>query len=385
MYDIQVARLVASHPREFNTATASTAVARAYGFEKLNLDTLEMSGPIPGLQPVKSHKEMLALDPVHQLMEFMRMALNLSLSAVHDMREGAEVSIKDARQGLPERFIVATMMGFSNFDALLNYSRSDPVDPNTTDRDMLSKFQVRYGYYAPIQYVLGRYIHEHTLIIQPNEARAQRFIDQEIVLNPLSNTKVVIFRDAQDGDHWLSIMAPATAVHRGGLSDTYRESAAKALGKGNALVSIGPKVRYSLSELVQAHAGMLTQDSPDGRALIVDVQELNLDPLDLDKAFLLASESSIHLVVVVKDPHAELWKRTGIHLIFGFAHDVKPSYREMDVFIGYSASYVGFKRGKMQYLYHSASTGPRFGAMDLIPDDPKTKSLLQRMKEAIRG
>ncbi|MFL1449384.1 hypothetical protein ACI77O_13385 [Pseudomonas tritici] len=385
MFEIQVARLTASHPNAFNTQQACEAVARTYGYEKLNLSTGELSGFISGLQPVKSHKEMLSLDPVHQLMEFMRMALNLSLSSLQDKHDGAEGVIKDVRRGVPERVIVASMMGFSNFDALLNYARSDPVDPNTTNKEMLKKFQVRFGYYAPIQYVLGRYIHEHTLIIQPDDALAQRFVDQEVILNPLNNTKVAIVRDAADGGDRLSLMAPGTVIKRSSLGANYSAASVKALGKGNVFVSILPSKTYSLLELVQSHADLLTTNSPDGRALIVQVQAINLDTADLDAAFTLANAKSIHVVVIVKQPDAELWKRTGIRLIFGFAKDVRETYLEMDTFIGYSATYVGFKRGKMQYLYQSENTGPRFGAMDLIPDDEKTKTLLQRMKEVIRG
>jgi hypothetical protein len=72
-------------------------------------------------------------------------------------------------------------------------------------------------------------------------------------------------------------------------------------------------------------------------------------------------------------------------VIFGFDQDIQPSYLDMDKYIGYSAPYVGFKRNKMQYLYQSEESGPRFGAMDLVPDEPKIKSRLDRMKEAIRG
>ena len=374
MHDQQVARLIAKYPLDFNTEQAAQAVARAYGYRKLDLSTLKLSDPVNGLTSIKDYKEMLALDPVHQLMEFMRMALNLSLSANEDVR-----------RGVPERVIVATMMGFSNFDALLTYARSDPVDPNTTNKAMLAKFQARYGYYAPIQYVLGRYIHDHCLIIQPDAAKAQRFVDQEVTLNPLDQTKVVIFRDQQDGADWLSIMSQSTTVYRGAITDAYAAQSAKIMGKANVLVSIVPKQRYSLLDLVKAHEGILGTDSPDGRALIVDVQSLNLDPQNLDEAFALATEKGIHTVVIVREPNAELWKRTGIRLIFGYPLDIKETYLDMDKYIGYSSTYVGFKRGKMQYLYQSDQTGARFGAMDLIPDDPKTKSLLDRLKETIRG
>jgi hypothetical protein len=374
MLDTQVARLTAKYPAEFTREQAALAVARAYGYRKLDLHSLTLSDPFQGLQPVKSYGDMLKLDPVHQLMEFMRMALNLSLS-----------NNEDVRRGVPERNIVAAMMGFSNFDALLNYARSEPVDPNTTDRAMLAKFESRYGYYAPIQYVLGRYIHEHCLIIQPDVAKAQRFVDQELTLNPLQDTKVVVVRDNPHGADWLSVMSKSTGTYSGELDDTYAVKTTKAILKKHVLVSMVPATTYTLSQLVKAHVDLLSKDSPAGRALILDSLNLALDTQDLDAAFALATANGIHVVVIVKEPNAELWKRTGIHLIFGFDPDIKESYLEMDRYIGYSAPYVGFKRGKMQYLYQSEKSGPRFGAMDLIPDDPNTKTLLQRMKEAIRG
>lgn len=374
MLETQVARLRSKYPKEFTEEQAAMAVARAYGYRKLDLATLELSDKVDGLQYVRPYREMLEEDVHHQVMDFMRMALNLSLSANEDVR-----------QGVPERNIVAAMCGFQNFDSLLTYARSDPVDPNSTDHAMLAKFKARFGYYAPIQYVLGRYIHEHCLIIQPDAAKAQRFVDQEISLNPLSGTKVVVVRDDPHGADWLSVMSKPTAVYRGDLDGGYEAAATAAIGKGNALVALVPAEQYMLSTIVERNAQVLATDSPDGRALIADVTHLNLDTNDLDKAFGLSTEKGIHLVVIVREPNAELWKRTGIRVIFGYDKDIQESYLDMDKYIGYSAPYVGYKRGKMQYLYQSEESGPRFGAMDLIPDDQKTKSLLERMKGALRA
>lgn len=374
MLDTQVARLKAKYPREFNTEQASMAVARAYGYRKLDLDTLELSDKVDGLQYVRPHREMLKEDVHHQVMDFMRMALNLSLSANEDVR-----------QGVPERNIVAAMCGFSNFDSLLSYARSDPLDPNSTDRTMLAKFKKRYGYYAPIQYVLGRYIHEHCLIIQPDLDKAQRFVDQEITLNPMDGTRVVIVRDDPYGADWLTVMSKNVAVYKGGLDKAYSAAAEKSMGTGHTLISLLPPATYKLSELVAQNATLLSTNSPDGRALIVDVANLSLDTADLDDGFAHATEKGIHVVVIVREPNSELWQRVGIRVIFGFDKDIQESYLDMDKFIGYSAPYVGYKRGKMQYLYQSEESGPRFGAMDLIPDDPKTKTLLERMKDALRA
>jgi hypothetical protein len=374
MLDTQVARLRAKYPQQFTIEQAAAAVARAYGYRKLNLQTLELSDPVQGLQSIKTHSQMLQEDTQHQAMHFMRMALNLSLSFQDDVR-----------QGIPEREIVAAIGGFSNFDALLTYARSDPIDPNTTDRAMLTKFKTRYGYYAPIQYVLGRYIHQHCLIIQPDKAKAERFVDQEVILNPTSGTKVVILRDDPHGADWLSVMSSKTAVVHGQLNDTYADALLDTTRQSNVTVALIPPVVYSLSELVDKHIPALSKDAPDGKVLIVNVASLNHEASDLDKAYASATANEVHLVVIVRQPNAELWKRSGIRVIFGFDQDIQPSYLDMDKYIGYSAPYVGFKRNKMQYLYQSEESGPRFGAMDLVPDEPKIKSRLDRMKEAIRG
>lgn len=88
MHDIQVARLRSKYPAEFTTEQAAMAVARAYGYRRLDLDTLELTEPVTGLQYVRPYAEMLKQDPVHQLMDFMRMSLNLSLSQNEDVRRG---------------------------------------------------------------------------------------------------------------------------------------------------------------------------------------------------------------------------------------------------------------------------------------------------------
>lgn len=374
MLDTQVARLRAKYPKDFNLEQAALAVARAYGYRHLDTRSWVLSEPMQGLQHIKSHDLMLSEDAQHQAMHFMRMALNLSLSYQEDVR-----------QGVPEREIVAAMGGFSNFDSLINYARSDPIDPNTTDRAILAKFKDRFGYYAPIQYVLGRYIHEHCLIIQPDKDKAQRFVDQEVVLNPTVGTKVVIFRDDPHGGDWLTVVSKKTAIYRTPVGSTYTVGLQEAFSSSDVVVALAPPQQYSLKDVVALNVPAMVANAPEGKALIVDVASLNFQTSELDAAYSLASASGVHLVVIVRQPNAELWKRSGIRVIFGFDPNIEESYLDMDKYIGYSAPYVGFKRNKMQYLYQSEDSGPRFGAMDLIPDDPKTKSLLDRMKEAIRG
>lgn len=373
MLDLQTARLVAAYPTVFTHEEANAVVARAYGYAHLDSATDLLSEPIPGLQLVKSYKEILKLDPTHQMIQFVRMALNISLPGAADVRKG-----------IPEREIVRTMLNFSNFDALVNYARSDPVDPNTTSRAMLEKFQGRYGYYAPIQYLLGRYICEHTLLIQPDADKAQRFIDQEVALNPLERTRVVIVRSETHGDLWLRVHVGRVGSIVSSLHEPYEKSLPLALGDANVLVAMLPPQTYWLSELVQRHVEILSVNTDDGRALILDRLQLHQSPEDFDKAFALATEHNIHLTVVVSEPNAELWKRVGIRLIFGFPAYIEESHLEMDTLLGFASPYVGFKRGKMQYLYFSDASGPRFGAMDLIPDDAQALTVMERLKTALR-
>ncbi len=374
MLELQVARLTQAHPRTFSPAIAAITVARAYGYHKLDLSTGELSDPVAGLQLVRPYEDILSKDRTHQVIDFMRMAVNLSIP-----------DKVDHRHGVPEREIVCAMLNFSNFDSVLSYARGDSVDPNTTDKAMLAKFQHRYGYYAPIQYLLGLYVREHTLIIQPDGPKAQRIVDQEIALNPLDKLKVVILRDDPAGDIWLKVMTRSVASFTGALDDGYSRKARAAMGKHPVLVSKLPREPYSLTDLVRANLAVMGEGEQGGRTLIVDRLNLVPDAADYETAYELATARDMHLVVIVKEPDAELWKLSGIHLIFGFPDGLAETYLEMDKHIGYAAPYVGFKNGKMQYLYQSAISGPRFGAMDLIPDDQKTKSLMQRFKEALSG
>tara|TARA_R110002124_G_scaffold128157_19_gene288717 strand:- start:13864 stop:14985 length:1122 start_codon:yes stop_codon:yes gene_type:complete len=373
MIELQVARLAKKYPASFTPEEAAKTVARAYGYERQDSATGELVDPVPGLQLVRPYSEILVSDRTHQVMDFMRMAMNLSIP-----------NVVDYRNGIPERDIICAMLNFNNFDAILSYARGDTLDPNTHNRDMLQKFHVRYGYYAPIQYLLGLYIQEHTLIIQPDPELAQRIVDQEVTLNPLDNMRVVILRTDPAGDAWLQLMSRSVASYSGNIEPQYGDAALKALGQKPVLVSKIAERRYSLLELVRSHIEVLNVDR-SALTLIIDRLDLALEPAELDEAFTLASTQGIHLVVIVKRPVAELWSRTGIHLIFGYPDNVVESNLEMDKYLAYGAPYVGFKNGKMQYLYVSAESGPRFGAMDFIPDDPKVKTLLERIKQTIIG
>lgn len=375
MISQQVDRLVQAYPSQFNADTAAKAVARAYGYHKLDLSTGELSEPVPGLQLVRPYGEFLHKDPTHQAIDLMRMALNLGLPDKVDFRNG-----------IAEQQIVSTMIGFSNFSSIISYAKSDMIDPNTTDKNDLERFSDRYGHLAPIQYLLGLYTVEPTLVIQPDSHLAQRFVDQEISLNPLNSLRVVLVRDEPKGDSWLQVTLPrSVASYRGSIDNAYPEAVADALGTKPVMVSMIEPVEYSLSQLVQAHLSALNDTAFDGRTLIIDRLSLTSDTKDFDNAYKLAADNNIHLVVIVNEPDAELWSRSAIKLIFGFTDWETETHLDMDTHLGFAAPYVRFNNGKMQYLYVSEPSGARYGAIDYIPDDPKTKSLVKRLEEAISG
>lgn len=375
MLENHVQRLTTQYPDRFSREQAIAVVARAYGYRTLDLASDSLVEPVPGLQLVKPLSEILTLDRMHQMMQFLKMALNISIPSN---------TTKDLRNGIAEREIVRAMMNFPSFDALINYAKSDPLDPNTTDADMLERFRVRYGYRAAMQYLLGRDNFLHALIVQPDADKAQRIIDQEVTLNPLDGMRVAIVRTDPHGHVWLSVHMNNLPTITGPIGDDYDAKARHALGMERVIVSMIPDSKHSLHELVKAHVNMLAVNSQAGRSLIIDRVPLDLSADDLDAAYAMATDNKLNLVVIVDKPIAELWARSGVRLIFGFPSNIQESNLEMDTMIGFGAPYIGFKRGKMQYLYHSKESGARFAAMDLIPDDSRTKSLLERLKDAIR-
>lgn len=367
MLDLQVARLVSAYPSLFSLDEAKALVARAYGYERLTAGW-QLDGVKEGFQTVRPYSQILKLDPTHQMMEFIRMALNISLPFGDDLRKGR-----------PEREIISSMLGFTDFDALVNYAHSDPVDPHTTSRDMLARFQRRYGYYAPMQYLLGRYLHNHTLLIQPDARKGHRFIDQELSLNPLQDMRIVVVRVHDDATAWLEQYVPELKSVRGELDSDYQTRTARAMGASPLLVSVLPSQAYRLSALVRAHVNLL-QAGRDGRTLIIDQVNLSAsNTADIHEAYLLATEHRIHLVVAVEAPQAALWELSAAKMIFGYPAYMRNTNVEMDAMLAYSAHYAGFRKGKMQFLYYSELSGPRFGAMDLIPDDPVAPSVEDRI------
>lgn len=375
MHRQQYERLATSFALSLSPQEAMAIIARAYGYESYNLESNTFGQAIPGLQRVKEPTDILKEDTNHQMMEFMRMALNLSLPGLPEVRSGNT-----------EKNIVSIMWGFSNFDALVNYAKSDPVDPSSTNKEMLAKFRKRFGYYSPIQSLLGRGLHQHNLILHDNQQRATRYIDQEIALNPLEGTKVAVVRTSKSGDAWLNLQLRNHKVYRGELTEHHSSSLLGAADdKTDVFVSIIPQREYKLSDLVAAHVNALAKRSPYGRALIIDGVQISVEEDDLEKAVSMATENGINLVLTSPIPDYMLWSNFGIRTIFGFPAGLNQSNPEMDKVLVFSSPYIGLKKTKMQYVYHSEETGARYAAMDLIPDSESDAKILSAQFSDLRG
>ncbi len=375
MYQKQFNRLIQSGSVIATQEQARAMVARAYGFESYDPEANLFGSRMAGYQQIKEPAKILDLDNQHQMIEFIRMALNLDLPGPKDVRKGHDA-----------RLIVATMWGFSNFDSLLEYVKSDPVDPNSTDIEMLNKFRVRFGYPAPIQTILGRQHSGHTLIVYDDSLVVSRFIDQEIALNPLENTRVAVVRTRKDGDAWLNQNTSRVKVYRGELTESHSSVLLASAGKESRLfLSLLPETKYNLAALVAAHLDVLQPYSVEGRALIIDGVDLRIDNADLDVAFKMATNMGIHLVITRPVPEADLWNRVESRMVFGLPSGLEQSDLQMDAVLVASAPYVGLKHGKMQHVHHSEATGVRYAAMEFIPDSKPAPNVLSAIFGAKRG
>lgn len=375
MYERLRHRLTSALALNLSEAESCAILARAYAHESYDPATQKLSTPLPGYQRVKEPSEVLNEDPQHQMMEFMRMALNLSMPGRPDVRKG-----------ISEKVLISTMWGFSNFDALVNYVKSDFLDPHTTDAAALAKFHKRYGYMAPVQSMLGRGFHQHTLILHSDSEVVSRCIDQEIALSPLDRTKVAIVRTNKHGDAWLNLHLKGHKVYRGALSESHSSTLLGAAESStNVFISLIPDHEYQLTHLVSAHINALTHLAPDGRALIVDGVRLSSDDADLDNALRMAHDYGIHVVMTRPNPEARFWTRCGLRMVFGYPDGIEQSYVEMDRVLLASAPYVGIKKSKIQYVYHSEQSGVRYAAMNLIPDSPRVSNVLSAIFGDRRG
>jgi hypothetical protein len=375
MYQIQHQRLVSNFALNLNSEQASLIIARAYGKESYNPSTNAFGASKPGYQAVREPKDILVEDPQNQMMDFVRMGLNIGLSR------------PDVRNGLSEKTLVAVMWGFGDFDALVTYVESDPIDPNSKDLAMLAKFKRRYGYPANIQILLGRDYFGNTLIIQPDAQLASRYIDQELGVNPKDGTRVAVVRVRSDGDAWLNQYLDRTMkVYRGRLVENLSSVLLGSADKDtDTFLSILPDRAYTLSSLVVSHLDALTKSSPAGRSLIIDGVTLDITPADLDHAFTLASKHKINIVVAQAQPLAEMWSRFESRLVFEFDRTIKPTNTPMDGVLVEATRFVGFDDGQLQYVYHSEAAGVRFTTVDLLPEEKKPRNVLSAIFSRKRG
>jgi hypothetical protein len=375
MYQIQHHRLVSNLALNLTADQASLIIARAYARESYDPVSDTFGAILPGYQQVRAPSEILKEDVQNQMMDFIRMGLNVGLSK------------PDVRHGLSEKTLISVMWGFSNFDALVKYVQSDPVDPASKDLAMLAKFKNRYGYPSAIQLILGRGYFGNTLIIQPDVLLASRYIDQELALNPKEGTRVALVRTRRDGDTWLNQHLSRTMkVYRGALVENL-----SSLLKGSAttdtdtFLSILPERKYTLSSLVASHIDALTSGSPDGRSLIIDGVPLEITSTDLDHAFTLAKNYKINVVVSILAPDTTMWSRFESRLIFDFDRATPLTNTPMDQVLHETSLFTGIKRGRFQYVFYSEEAGVRYATMDLIPDDNQPKNVVSSLFSRIRG
>lgn len=370
MYQIQCKRLVDQLAFGLSLPQAEAIVARAYGRESYDSSHDTFGPGIPGLQAIRTPAEILQLERPQQMVEFMRMALNLTLP-------GPPL----VNRGVAPKNLVAAMYNFSNFDSLVAYVQSDPIDPNDDKPETLVKFRNRYGYSANSQVIMGRGYAGHTLVIQPDAETASRFIDQEAVLNKLNGLQAVIVRSRKDGDSFLNRYTRNLLVMRHAPTEDLSSMILGERPKDACLtVSIVPAQRYTLEQIVAPHVAALAKGSPSGRSIILDGLDIADDQVSFEAGLRLASSQGINVVLITPVVKEYQWPLFQTRLIFGFDLQMaETSNMEVNRAIVQAAPYVGLRGGKMQYLYHSEETGTRYGAIPLIPDEEQPTPVLKRI------
>ncbi|HHH9441279.1 TPA: hypothetical protein ACP32N_003216 [Pseudomonas aeruginosa] len=370
MYQIQCKRLVDQLAFGLSLPQAEAIVARAYGRESYDSASDTFGPGIPGLQAIRTPAEILQLERPQQMVEFMRMVLNLSLPGPPEVH----------RQ-IPPKSLVAAMYNFTNFDSLVAYVQSDPIDPNDDKPETLAKFRKRYGYNANSQVIMGRGYSGHTLVIQTDAGMASKFIDQEAVLNKLDGLQAVIVRSRKDGDSFLNRYTRNLLVMR---QEPTEDLSSMILGErskdASLTVSIVPEKRYNLEQIIAPHVAALTRGSPSGRSIILDGLDIADDQASFEAGLRLASSQGINVVLVTPLVKEEQWPLFQTRLIFGFDLQMaETSNMEVNRTIVQAAPYVGLKGERLQYLYHSEETGTRYGAIPLVPDEEKRAPILKRI------
>ncbi|MDF9779231.1 hypothetical protein [Pseudomonas baetica] len=211
MYKEQQERLVATKALGLTADQATSIVARAYGYESIDLQEDQLVDPVNGLMKIKTPEEIRAIpDRALQMMEFLRMSQNMVAPGIPDILAGH-----------PQGTLIAVMWGFSNFDALKNYAMSDKIDPTSTDPKELARFKARTGFIPPSQYLLGRDYSGNTLIIHTEAHETSQWIDQEICLNNLADLQVAVVRCNSDGDDYINRFNKNHDVFRQPLAENH--------------------------------------------------------------------------------------------------------------------------------------------------------------------
>ena len=357
-YQTQRNRLLQKGYFGFKPEEAAAVVAHAYAHQRLDIDTWRLMSPIDGLQAISSPEAILRLDPAQQMTELVRMVVNLQLAGISALLNGNE-----------PRDIVATMFGFTNFEALSDYARMDPVDPHSADPAMLDKFQARYGYPSAARTVLGRNWNSHTLIITDEAEGTSQFIDQEVCLCDLAGLQVALIRDNPKGDGFINAYSRTHVVARNSLSEDISSILMGAKTDATHLaVVITPKESISYLQAVQALASYLNNNAPAGRSLILDSASVSGSIEDLKEAISFADARGINLVLVTNTAKADFWPLFDTRLVFGLGDDdgVMPP-PDMATVLVQASQFSGTEDGTTQYVHHSTKLGAHFASMNLIP------------------
>lgn len=363
MYKTQRARLVSKTVFGFRPEQANDVVARAYGFSKYDNTTGQFGAPIPGLHIIPTPVEILKSEPTNQMLTMVRMTLNLTLPGPPNVLNG-----NDGRD------LVATMFGFSNFDALSQYARLNPVNPHSADMAELEKFKARYGFKPMAQVLMGRHYAGGTLILSTDAEETSQFIDKELHSIDLAKLQVAIVRCDKAGDARLNMTMRNHTVIRDVLSENF---SSKILGardpRSNLTVSIVPNKVYTLEQVVASHVSALGKHSGEGRSLIIDGLELSADRDSIDAGIRLAKSHNINVVITQGNPDPYLWSQLSTRLIFGFDVDIiETESVALNTVLTLASPFIGRVDDRLQYVYHSDDEGCNYTAASLALETQKS-------------
>lgn len=374
MYKQQRDRLVENRALGLTKEQANKIVGRAYGCTGVDDKNDALTGPIDGLMRVKSPSEIKAIpDNTLQMMEFLRMAQNMSVPGLDNVMEGH-----------PQGTLIATMWGFSNFEALKTYARQDSIDPTSSDPKEMARFKTRTGFYPPSQYLLGRDYIGNTLVIHTKPEETSQWIDQEICLNNLDDLQVAMVRCDPAGDDYINRYSKHHDVFRQALSEDYSSyllGARTAKPKNHLSLSILPSRTYTLEELVAAHHAALSGSGSRGRTLIIDRVPVALEQTSFMAGITLAKGIGLNLVYVTDKPDGFVWEQFESRLIFGFDRNMlRPDNAEMTETLLFASAFMGMKKQNLQLAYNSTATGNIYGVVQIVPrTEPKGAQVLRRI------